>query len=149
MVNMNSVVMLMLLHLSDLSSEPLQGQIVRQIRALILTGELPAGEGLPSIRALAREQRVSVITVHRAYEMLIQEGLIHARRGKGFFVSQLKQQEKKALSRERLYEELKLPVKAAADEGLSSAAIHETVDNILNDREMHNDGKGARDGESV
>ena len=55
----------MLLHLTDLSNEPLQGQVVRQIRAKILAGELAAGTDLPSIRKLAREQHISVITVQR------------------------------------------------------------------------------------
>ena len=77
----------MLLNLTDLSNEPLQSQIVRQIRAKILAGGLPAGIDLPSIRKLAREQHISVITVQRAYESLEREGLIHSRRGKGFFVS--------------------------------------------------------------
>ena len=76
----------MILNLSDLSDEPLQGQIVRQVRAKILAGELAADSDLPSIRSLAREQQVSVITVQRAYESLVREGLIHSRRGKGFFV---------------------------------------------------------------
>ena len=55
----------MLLNLTDLSDEPLQSQISRQIRAKILSGELPAGRVLPSIRGMAKEQRVSVITVQR------------------------------------------------------------------------------------
>ena len=66
----------MLLNLTDLSDEPLQSQIARQIRAKILAGEVPAGQVLPSIRGLAKEQRVSVITVQRGYEALEREGLI-------------------------------------------------------------------------
>ncbi|MCB0317005.1 MAG: GntR family transcriptional regulator, partial [Calditrichaeota bacterium] len=79
----------MILNLTDISDEPLQSQISRQVRAKILAGELGAGDNLPSIRGLARDQRVSVITVQRAYEYLEREGLIHSRRGKGFFVSEL------------------------------------------------------------
>jgi GntR family transcriptional regulator len=75
----------MLLNLTDLSDESLQNQLSRQVRAKILNGELMAGEMLPSIRSLAREQRVSVITIQRGYETLEREGLIHSRRGKGFF----------------------------------------------------------------
>ena len=74
----------MILHLSELSSEPLQAQIVRQIRAAILAGSLSEGELLPSIRTLARESKVSVITVQRAYGTLENEGVIRSRRGKGF-----------------------------------------------------------------
>ena len=125
----------MLLNLTDLSNEPLQGQIVRQVRALILADELPAGEGLPSIRGLAREQKVSVITVQRAYEVLIQEGVIHSRRGKGFFVSDLQKREKKTLAQKRLHENIELPIRAAAAEGLTKNEIHETVDKILKKKE--------------
>src|SRR5690606_26038972 len=66
----------MLLKLSDLSSETLQEQLVRQVRALILRGELAGGDELPSIRGLARDHQVSVITVQRAYEALERHGLI-------------------------------------------------------------------------
>src|SRR6185295_14173370 len=103
----------MLLSLTDLSSEPLQGQIVRQIRAVILAGELEAGASLPSIRALATEQRVSVITVQRAYEYLEREGLIHSRRVKGFFVSELHDHEKKDMARQRLEESVRAHISAA------------------------------------
>ena len=75
----------MLLHLSELSAEPMQNQIARQIRASILAGTLREGEALPSIRALARDVKVSVITVQRAYATLETEGVIRSRRGKGFF----------------------------------------------------------------
>ena len=56
----------MILNLSDLSDEPLHAQVSRQIRAKILSGNLDGGDALPSIRGLAKEQRVSVITVQRA-----------------------------------------------------------------------------------
>src|SRR5262245_50694425 len=121
----------MLLSLTDLSSETLQSQIVRQVRARILNGELPAGNDLPSIRELAREQKVSVITVQRAYETLMREGLIHSRRGKGFFVSELPDGEKRSLARQRLDESLRPIVSAAADEGLSRQEILESIERVL------------------
>ncbi|MFQ5633678.1 MAG: GntR family transcriptional regulator [bacterium] len=118
----------MLLNLTDLSSEPLQGQIVRQVRAKILSGELQAETDLPSIRVLAREQRVSVITVQRAYETLMREGLIHSRRGKGFFVSDLHDREKQKMAKQRLLEALVPLIKAALEEGLTSEDILEAID---------------------
>ena len=72
------------LHVTDLSPEPLYLQISQQLRAQILIGELEAGMALPSIRGLAKEYNVSVITVQRAYEDLLREGLLSARQGKGF-----------------------------------------------------------------
>jgi GntR family transcriptional regulator len=62
---------LTVLYLSDLSAEPLHEQISRQIRAQILAGELAAGAALASIRSLAHEQQVSVITVQRAHDDLL------------------------------------------------------------------------------
>ncbi|MCH8022034.1 GntR family transcriptional regulator, partial [candidate division KSB1 bacterium] len=121
----------MLLNLTDLSSEPLQSQIVRQVRAKILIGELDADTSLPSIRALAREQHVSVITVQRAYETLIREELIHSRRGKGFFVSELANKRKEEMAKQRLLENLSPLVSAALEEGLSQKDIKRAIDIIL------------------
>jgi GntR family transcriptional regulator len=121
----------MLLNLTDLSDEPLQSQICTQIRAKILAGELSADTSLPSIRALAREQHVSVITVQRAYEHLMRENLIHSRRGKGFFVSELPGDQKREMARERLLENLKRPISSALAEGLSSDEIIDIISNIL------------------
>jgi GntR family transcriptional regulator len=121
----------MLLTLTDLASETLQSQIVRQVRARILAGELVAGTDLPSIRELARDHHVSVITVQRAYETLLREGLIHSRRGKGFFVSPLLEAEKRRLAQQRLSERLRPVVAAAAAEGLSEGEIMEAVRGLL------------------
>lgn len=124
----------MLLNLTDLSDEPLQSQISRQIRAKILSGELSAGEVLPSIRGLAGEQRVSVITVQRGYESLERDGLIHARRGKGFFVSQISQDRKKEMARARLAEQLEPIVNEAFSEGMSDQDILTVFNKILGKR---------------
>jgi len=121
----------LLLHLTDLSSEPLQGQIVRQIRAKILGGDLAAEADLPSIRRLAREQHISVITVQRAYETLENEGLIHSRRGKGFFVTGLSEVAKKKMAKDRLWEILEPKLAAALAEGLSKDDILKTISLIL------------------
>lgn len=61
-------------------------QIVNQLKNAIVTGHLQAGEALPSIRALAADLSVSVITTKRAYEELEKEGLIRSVAGKGFYV---------------------------------------------------------------
>ena len=63
-------------------------QIVNQLKNAIVTGELHAKEALPSIRSLASELEVSVITTKRAYEELEKEGLIYSVAGKGFYVSE-------------------------------------------------------------
>ena len=121
----------MLLNLTDLSSEPLQSQIIREIRAKILSGELSAEADLPSIRALARQQHVSVITVQRAYEALMRDGLIHSRRCKGFFVSHLKNKEKQNMAKQRLFDALAPLIKAALEEGLTEDDIWEAIEVAL------------------
>ena len=121
----------MLLNLTDISDEPLQSQIIRQIRARILAGNIEAGMSLPSIRSLAKDNRVSVITTQRAYESLMREGLIHSRRGKGFFVSELKDTDKKELAKQKLIEELERPVLAGAAEGLNKQDILSVIEEIL------------------
>ncbi len=73
--------------ISSTSGEPIYSQIVGQIRQMILQGELVSGTPLPSIRQLAKELQISVITSKRAYEELEREGLINSVVGKGSFVS--------------------------------------------------------------
>jgi GntR family transcriptional regulator len=120
-----------LLHLSELSPEPLHGQISRQIRARILAEQLAGDEPLPSIRALARDQRVSVITVQRAYEDLEREGLIRSRPGKGFFVTSIPEERKQDMAEERLKEALAHLVVESAAEGLEEAQIREVFERVL------------------
>lgn len=74
--------------ISNYSKEPIYEQITNQIRAYILSGELKEGEALPSIRNLAKNLQVSVITTKRAYEELESEGLIYSIVGKGSFVAE-------------------------------------------------------------
>lgn len=70
------------------ATEPIYEQIIRQIKQLIFQGQLKEGEPLPSIRGLAKELRVSVITTKRAYDELEKEGLIVSIGGKGSFVAE-------------------------------------------------------------
>lgn len=66
---------------------PIYEQIASQIKGMILGGELREGNALPSMRALAQDLRISVITTKRAYEILEQEGFIQSFTGRGSFVS--------------------------------------------------------------
>jgi len=121
----------MILNLTDLSDEPLQSQISRQIRAKILAGDLAEGEALPSIRALAREQRVSVITVQRAYERLEREGLIQSRRRRGFFVVQITDQSKRERSEQQFKQQIEPIIRNALAEGLSQEEITQLINRLL------------------
>lgn len=73
--------------LSNIDGTPIYEQIARQIKAKIVGGELRAGEALPSMRLLAKELRISVITTKRAYEELEREGFIISQTGRGSFVA--------------------------------------------------------------
>lgn len=121
----------MILNLSDLSDEPLHAQISRQIRAKILTGDLDGGDALPSIRGLAKGQRVSVITVQRAYEDLEREGLVRSRRGKGFWVAPLANGRKNTMAEDRFTDALKKLVGHASAEGLTKADMRRILERLL------------------
>ena len=69
------------------SSQPIYEQIYSQIKDMILNGSLTEGEMLPSIRGLAKDLRISVITTKRAYDELEREGFVHTVGGKGCFVA--------------------------------------------------------------
>lgn len=73
--------------ISNASGRPIYEQIVSQIKQLILSNTLQAGDALPSMRLLAKDLRISVITTKRAYEELEREGFIETVVGKGSFVS--------------------------------------------------------------
>ena len=72
--------------ISNTSGVPIYEQIEEQIKSQIMTGALTAGEALPSMRVLAKELKISIITTKRAYEDLERDGFIESVTGKGSFV---------------------------------------------------------------
>ena len=124
----------MLLHLTDISSESLRSQVTRQIRAQILRGDLCTGGNLPSIRALAREQHISVITIQNAYDDLQREGIIHSKRGKGFFVSELTEKQKKKIALDRFRDSINPKIKSAKQNGLSEKEIIRVINQTIGDK---------------
>lgn len=89
------------INISNSSSVPLYEQIQSQIKSQILNGQLKAGDGLPSIRSLAKELKVSIITIKRAYEELEKDGYLETVTGKGSFVAS---QNKERLKEVAMYE---------------------------------------------
>mgnify|MGYP000134575370 FL=1 len=77
--------------ISNNANKPIYEQITSQIKAMIMSEELTAGDSLPSMRALAKSLHVSVITVQKAYEDLQRDGFIETTIGRGSFVSATKQ----------------------------------------------------------
>lgn len=74
--------------ISNSSDKPIYEQIMVQIKNAIISGELEAGAALPSLRFLAKELRVSIISTKRAYEELERDGYIESVQGKGSFVTE-------------------------------------------------------------
>jgi len=78
------------LFLDNRSGDPIYAQIYEQVRTQIISGALPKDTLLPSMRNLAKDLRISVITTKRAYEELEKEGYIHTVPGKGCFVAEIR-----------------------------------------------------------
>lgn len=109
-------------------------QIVNQMKNQIVTGVLQAGEALPSIRALAGELQISVITTKRAYEELEKEGLIRSVAGKGFYVCEYNKdylKEKQLMMLESRLTEIIFECKNA---GLTNEYILEMVEALLEEK---------------
>ena len=117
--------------ISNASGLPIYEQITTQIKQKILSGELAAGEALPSIRALAKDLRISVITTKRAYDELEREGLIDTVAGKGTFVASpnldFLQEKRIAAVETRLRE----AVREAEAAGLSAEDLKQMLDLLL------------------
>lgn len=92
--------------ISNNTGKPNYEQITTQVKAMIISGELKAGDAIPSMRALAKSIHVSVITVQRAYEELQRDGFIETTVGRGSFVSaqnkEFYQEEQQRIAEEHL-----------------------------------------------
>ena len=107
------------------SGEPIYQQIADQFRTDILAGRYRDGEYLPSIRVLAKELKISVITTMKAYEQLEAEGLVTAMQGKGYYVN--------ARDSEMLREQHLRKVENALMEAIDAAQIADMTDKDLLD----------------
>ncbi|HCS60967.1 MAG TPA: GntR family transcriptional regulator [Microbacterium sp.] len=113
---------------STASATPIYEQIRRQVRSSILSGEVQPGQTLPSLRQLAADLRVSVITVTRAYNDLVAEGLVHSEHGRGFVVLDVEPGIASAALRARVDDTLREVVIAARQARLSLTDIHNHLD---------------------
>jgi len=113
----------------------LREQIVRRLRELVLRGELEEDVQLPSIRGLARQHRVGIVTVQRAYEDLEREGIIYSRQGKGYFVAGLSDETRQDQAARRAATMLERPLREARQMGLSVDEIKSIVGTILSSKE--------------
>ena len=113
--------------ISTTSTLPVYEQIVNQIRAAVVAGEVKEGEGLPSIRVLAKNLEVSVITTKRAYEELEKEGVIASVPGKGFYVCKQNNDILKEKQRRNLEERFQELIKESKNAGLLLEDVLEMV----------------------
>ena len=107
------------INISNTSTIPLYEQIQTQIKSQILNGSLQAGDGLPSIRNLAKELKVSIITTKRAYEELEKDGFIETVVGKGTFVSNQNTERLKEITLYNLENKLEEIIKQAKSAGIT------------------------------
>ena len=107
---------------------PIYDQITRQVKTLILTGALCEGEALPSMRALAKDLRISVITTKRAYEELEREGFITTVPGKGCFVAPRNLELVRENALRQVEEYLQKAVECARLGGVTAGEVRETLE---------------------
>lgn len=109
------------------SGVPIYQQIADQLRAEILGGKLKEGEYLPSIRGLAKDLKISVITTMKAYEQLEAEGLVTAVQGKGFYINAQDSEMLKEQHMRRVEEALLEAIHAAKIAGMTDRELQETL----------------------
>lgn len=121
--------------ISNASPEPIYEQIGKQIKSQIISGDMKEGDPLPSIRKLAKELHISVITTKRAYEELEKEGFIDTVGGKGTFVAI----QNKALLREKkmksIEDQMTEMVTEARKMGISLEELQEMLNILFNDND--------------
>ena len=116
--------------ISNASDKPIYEQITSQMKALILSGELAEGERLPSIRALANDLRISVITTKRAYADLEELGFIETVQGKGSFVAGGNCEFLREERLRRVESLLDQAIREARELGLNAGDLHVLLDEL-------------------
>lgn len=113
------------------TGEPIYLQIARQFKEDILAGKMEQGEYLPSIRSLAKDLKISVITTMKAYEQLESEGLVTGVQGKGFYVNAQDSQMLREQHLRKVEACLTEAIQAARIAGMSGQELKETLDALL------------------
>ncbi len=122
------------------SGIPIYQQIAEQMKTDILAGRLKEGEYLPSIRGLAKELKISVITTMKAYELLASEGLVTAVQGKGFYVNAQDSEMLKEQHLRRVEEALMEAIHAAEIAGMPRSDLEMTLRVLLDMSEEQKNG---------
>lgn len=130
----------MIIVIRNASDDPIYLQIKQQIQREIMSGQLVEGTKLPSIRQLAKELRISVITTKRAYDELEQEGYIHSVQGKGSFVAARDEKLQREEHLRQIEQHLQTVLQLAALSKISKSDILEILETLENDDETNYGG---------
>ena len=113
--------------ISNNRDKPIYEQIISQVKNMIMSGELTAGENLPSMRALAKSIHVSVITVQRAYEELQRDGFIETEIGRGTYVLARNKEFYKEQQQKKMEEYLQLAIEVAKENAMPLEKVTEIL----------------------
>lgn len=114
--------------ISNAINKPIYDQIASQIKSLVMSGDLTAGDQLPSIRSLANDLHVSVITTKRAYADLEAQGFIETRQGKGSFIAGGNAELMREEHLRRIENLLSQAINEAKTAGIDPIDLHEMID---------------------
>lgn len=117
--------------ISILSSVPIYQQVATQIKSNILNGSLKNNDQLPSIRSLAKELEVGIITVKKSYEVLLQEELIYSKGAVGYFVNDIDLATVLTIKKEEYSAELKSIIDKAINDGLNINDIKDIFNSVM------------------
>ena len=131
----------MKIKISNLSTMPIYQQIASEIRNKILSNELMSNTQLPSIRALSKELEVGIITIKKAYEVLLQENLIYSKGAVGYFVNEINREEILLIKKEEYLKEIEKVFEKALDDGLTKVDVKEIIEIVLGERDYGNKAK--------
>ena len=118
------------------TNQPIYDQIYSQIKAQIIAGKLSPGEALPSIRSLAKDLRISVITTKRAYDELEAEGFLYTVAGKGCFVAEKNLELVREGRLKEMEEHLSAAAELAVSCGVTADQVLETLRTLLEERDL-------------
>ena len=125
---------MMEIKISNMSSVPIYQQVATQIKSNILNGSLKYNDQLPSIRSLAKELEVGIITVKKSYEVLLQEELIYSKGAVGYFVNDIDLATVLAIKKEEYLDEFKSIIDKAINDGLNINDIKDIFKSILEEK---------------
>lgn len=120
--------------ISNLSSVPIYQQVATQIKSNILNGSLKNNDQLPSIRSLAKELEVGIITVKKSYEVLLQEELIYSKGAVGYFVNDIDLDTVLTIKKEEYLDELKSMIDKAINDGLNINDINDIFNSVMEEK---------------